>query len=425
LKSLARHRTKHTGLSPRLHRPTQRLTAEPAWPMPAAVLVGHSTAAAHLYDFPISLAMLTSEERQIYRRHLQLPEIGEAGQEKLKAARVLVVGAGGLGCPILQYLAAAGVGTLGIVDADKVDRSNLQRQILYGPADLGQPKAATAAQALRRLNPLINTEVFNCRLTLGNVRELVGKFDVVVDGSDNFPTRYLLNDACVSFNKPLISGAIYKFEGQVSVFNYQGGPTYRCLFPQPPSAQEAPNCDATGVLGVLPGLVGLAQATEALKVVLGIGEVLSGRLWLFDALTFQTRALKFARRPEQAAINLDTANTADYADLCGVGVTSISVQELHERLASAHPPFLLDVREPHEFAASHLPGATLLPLSTLERGVATLPKHHPVVVYCRSGARSTKAVERLQTDFGLTNLLNLEGGMLAWEDAAMGDEVMR
>ncbi|MBT9392060.1 molybdopterin-synthase adenylyltransferase MoeB [Hymenobacter sp. NST-14] len=361
---------------------------------------------------------LTTEERQVYRRHLQLPEIGEAGQLRLKAARVLVVGAGGLGCPVLQYLAAAGVGTLGIVDADTVDRSNLQRQILYGPADLGQPKAATAAKAVRRINPLVKTEVHPCRVTLGNVRELVSQYDVVVDGSDNFPTRYLLNDACVLLGKPLISGAIYKFEGQVSVFNYDGGPTYRCLFPQPPTAAEAPNCDATGVLGVLPGLVGTAQATETLKVLLGIGEILSGRLWLFDALTFQTRTLKFARRPEQAALHLGTAPTTDYAELCGTNVQSITVAELHQRLDSNQPPFLLDVREPHEFAAGHLPGATSLPLSVLEKGVATLPKQHPVVVYCHSGRRSTQAVERLQAEFGLINLLNLEGGMVAWEDAA-------
>ncbi|SNR51356.1 MULTISPECIES: molybdopterin-synthase adenylyltransferase MoeB [Hymenobacter] len=361
--------------------------------------------------------MLTSEERQIYRRHLQLPEIGEAGQLRLKNARVLVVGAGGLGCPILQYLAAAGVGTLGIADADTVDRSNLQRQILYGPADLGQPKAEAAARAVKRINPLVHTEVFRCRATLGNVRELVSKYDVVVDGSDNFPTRYLLNDACVSFNRPLISGAIYKFEGQVSVFNYQGGPTYRCLFPQPPSSAEAPNCDATGVLGVLPGLVGMAQATEALKVVLGIGEVLSGRLWLFDALTFQTRTLKFARQPEQAAINLTNANPQDYADLCAVGVTSISVAELQQQLESDFPPFLLDVREAHEYAAGHLPGATLLPLSNLDKGVAAVPKQHPVVVYCRSGSRSAQAVERLQTQYGFANLLNLDGGFLAWQEA--------
>ena len=361
--------------------------------------------------------MLTQEERQIYRRHLQLQEIGEAGQEKLKAARVLVVGAGGLGCPVLQYLAAAGVGTLGIVDADTVDRSNLQRQILYGPADLGQPKAEVAARALHRLNPLANTEVHSCRATLGNVRELVAQYDVVVDGSDNFPTRYLLNDACVSLGRPLVSGAIYRFEGQVSVFNYQGGPTYRCLFPQPPGASEAPNCDATGVLGVLPGLVGTAQATEALKVVLGIGELLVGRLWMLDALTFQTRILKFQRQPEQAAVNLDTANRADYADLCGPGISAISVEELRRALASDKVPFLLDVREPEEFAQAHLPGATLLPLGSLDEGAGAIPRHHPVVVYCRSGARSGQAVQQLQTTYGFTNLQNLEGGMLAWEES--------
>lgn len=361
--------------------------------------------------------MLTADEKHRYRRHLQLPEIGEAGQLRLRQARVLVVGAGGLGCPVLQYLAAAGVGTLGIVDSDKVELSNLQRQILYGPDDLGLRKAEVAARALHRLNPLVITEVHAHRATLGNVRELVSRYDVVVDGSDNFPTRYLLSDACVSLGKPLVSGAIYKFEGQVSVFNYQGGPTYRCLFPQAPSAAEAPNCEATGVLGVLPGLVGTAQATETLKVILGLGEVLSGRLWLLDALTFETRTLRFKRRPEQAAINLDTANQADYADLCGAGISSISVPDLMEQLHSAHPPFLLDVREPEEYAAGHLPGATLLPLSALDRGAAAVPRHHPVVVYCRSGARSARAIERLQAEYGLANLQNLEGGILAWKEA--------
>ncbi|QNH62456.1 molybdopterin-synthase adenylyltransferase MoeB [Hymenobacter sediminicola] len=360
--------------------------------------------------------MLTTEERQRYRRHLQLPEIGESGQLRLKNARVLVVGAGGLGCPVLQYLAAAGVGTLGIVDADKVEMSNLQRQILYGPADVGQPKAAAAARAVQRLNPLVRTEVYSCRAMLGNVRELVAQYDVVVDGSDNFPTRYLLNDACVSLNRPLVSGAIYKFEGQVSVFNYQGGPTYRCLFPQPPAASEAPNCEDTGVLGVLPGLIGTAQATETLKVVLGIGELLVGRLWMLDALSFQTRILKFSRKPEQASINLDTANRADYADLCGAGISTVSAVELHELLESGHPPFLLDVREPEEFALTHLPGATLLPLSSLEKGMASIPRHHPVVVYCRSGRRSAQAIELLQNTYGFTNLQNLTGGMLAWQD---------
>jgi adenylyltransferase/sulfurtransferase len=350
---------------------------------------------------------------------LQLPEIGEAGQLQLKNARVLVVGAGGLGCPVLQYLAAAGVGTLGIVDADKVEISNLQRQILYGPRDLGQFKAEVAGRVVRQLNPLVHTEVHVCRATLGNVRELVSKYDVVVDGSDNFPTRYLLNDACVSFNKPLISGAIYKFEGQVSVFNYQGGPTYRCLFPQQPSGREAPNCDTTGVLGVLPGIVGTAQASETLKVLLGIGEVLSGRLWMLDALSFQSRVVKFARRSESAAINLQSANPADYADLCSVGINAISATQLQQQLESEHAPFLLDVREPDEFHRKHLGGATLLPLDSLAKGVNAIPRHHPVVVYCRSGRRSTQAIERLQTEFGFANLLNLDGGIEAWEELAV------
>jgi molybdopterin/thiamine biosynthesis adenylyltransferase/rhodanese-related sulfurtransferase len=358
--------------------------------------------------------VLTPAERQRYQRHLQLPEIGEAGQEKLKAARVLVVGAGGLGCPVLQYLAAAGVGTLGIADGDQVEASNLQRQVLFGPADLGQNKAEAAARAVQRLNPLVNCEVVPRRVDVAAVRELVAQYDVVVDGSDNFPTRYLLSDACVSLGKPLISGAIYKFEGQVSVFNYQGGPTYRCLFPQPPSAAEAPNCAATGVLGVLPGLVGCAQATETLKVILGLGEILSGRLWLFDALSFQTRTLRFARQPERAAINLDSADPADYAELCRPALLGITPAELQQQLASQAPPFLLDVRELPEYAQGHLPGAALIPLGSLAQRTQELPRHHAIVVYCRSGRRSALAIDQLQQEFGFDNLMNLTGGMLAW-----------
>ncbi|UOQ73106.1 molybdopterin-synthase adenylyltransferase MoeB [Hymenobacter cellulosilyticus] len=360
--------------------------------------------------------MLTPDERQRYQRHLQLPEIGEAGQEKLKAARVLVVGAGGLGCPILQYLAAAGVGTLGIADGDQVEMSNLQRQVLFGPADLGQYKAEAAARAVQRINPLVNCEVTPRRVDVASVRELVAQYDVVVDGSDNFPTRYLLNDACVSLGKPLVSGAIYKFEGQVSVFNYQGGPTYRCLFPQPPSAAEAPNCSVIGVLGVLPGLVGCAQATETLKVILGLGEILTGRLWLFDALTFQTRTLRFARQPERAAINLDSADPADYAELCQAPIASVTPAELDELLSSETPPFLLDVRELEEYAVSHLPSAALIPLGSLPQRVAELPRHHPIVVYCRSGRRSAQAIAQLQQDHGFDNLTNLTGGIQAWAE---------
>jgi adenylyltransferase/sulfurtransferase len=354
----------------------------------------------------------TPAERQRYRRHLQLAEIGEAGQQRLRQARVLVVGAGGLGCPILQYLAAAGVGTLGLADADQVELTNLPRQILYGPADVGQPKVEAAARALARLNDLVSYELHPIRVSPENVRELVAGYDVVVDGSDNFPTRYLLNDACVSLGKPLVSGAIYKFEGQVSVFNYQGGPTYRCLFPEPPSAAEAPDCNTTGVLNVLPGLIGTVQATEALKVVLGLGDVLSGRLWLLDTLTFQSRTLRFKRDPAQSQINLDTANSADYFDIsCAPAPSNIlTAGELRELLAAPEPPLLLDVRGPLEHARRHLPGAVLLPLPQLADRATEVPRQRPVVVYCQSGVRSAQAVELLR-GLGYDNVRTLSGGL--------------
>ena len=358
----------------------------------------------------------TSAERQRYRRHLQLPEIGEAGQARLHAARVLVVGAGGLGCPILQYLAAAGVGTLGLADADKVELTNLPRQILYGPDDVGQPKVEAAARTLRRLNNLVHYELHSLRVSPANVRALVQAYDVVVDGSDNFPTRYLLNDACVSVGRPLVSGAIYKFEGQVSVFNYEGGPSYRCLFPEPPSAAEAPDCNTTGVLNVLPGLVGTVQATETLKVLLNLGEVLSGRLWLLDTLSFQTRTLRFHRDVTQATINLDTANPADYVDTSCAPVPAgneLSVSELRSLLAAHTPPLLLDVRNPLEYARRHLPGAVLLPLPELPARAAEVPRQGPVVLYCQSGVRSRQALELLR-GLGYDNVRTLSGGLEEW-----------
>jgi molybdopterin/thiamine biosynthesis adenylyltransferase/rhodanese-related sulfurtransferase len=353
-------------------------------------------------------------ERQRYRRHLQLAEIGEAGQQRLRQARVLVIGAGGLGCPILQYLAAAGVGTLGLADADKVELTNLPRQVLYGPEDVGQLKVAAAARALQRLNSLNTYNLHPIRVSPDNVRELVAAYDVVVDGSDNFPTRYLLNDACVSLGRPLVSGAIYKFEGQVSVFNYEGGPTYRCLFPEPPGAAEAPDCNTTGVLNVLPGLIGTVQATEALKVVLGLGDVLSGRLWMLDTLTFQSRTLRFKRDAVQSLINLDTASPADYFDVsCApeAEATSLTADDLRQQLASATPPLLLDVRGPLEFQRRHLPGAVLLPLPELAARAAEVPRTRPVVVYCQSGVRSAKAVDLLRRELGYDNVLTLTGGL--------------
>ncbi|RYY15681.1 MAG: molybdopterin-synthase adenylyltransferase MoeB [Cytophagaceae bacterium] len=352
-------------------------------------------------------------ERQRYRRHLQLAEIGEAGQQRLRQARVLVVGAGGLGCPILQYLAAAGVGTLGLADADKVELTNLPRQILYGAEDVGQFKVEAAARALQRLNELVKYELHPIRVSPDNVRDLVAEYDVVVDGSDNFPTRYLLNDACVSLSKPLVSGAIYKFEGQVSVFNYQGGPTYRCLFPEQPSAAEAPDCNTTGVLNVLPGLIGTVQATETLKVVLGLGDVLSGRLWLLDTLSFQSRTLRFKRDPVQSLLNLDTANPADYFDAsCAPTLASsaLTASELRTWLAAPAPPLLLDVRNPLEYQRRHLPGAVLLPLPQLAARAAEVPRQGPVVVYCQSGVRSAQAVALLQS-LGYANVQTLSGGL--------------
>jgi molybdopterin/thiamine biosynthesis adenylyltransferase/rhodanese-related sulfurtransferase len=361
-----------------------------------------------------TVADFSAAERQRYRRHLQLAEIGEAGQQRLRAARVLVVGAGGLGCPILQYLAAAGVGTLGLADADKVELTNLPRQILYGPEDVGQLKVEAAARALRRLNELNTYTLHSLRVSPENVRELVAGYDVVVDGSDNFPTRYLLNDACVSLGRPLVSGAIYKFEGQVSVFNYEGGPTYRCLFPEPPSAAEAPDCNTTGVLNVLPGLIGTVQATEALKVVLGLGNVLSGRLWILDTLSFQSRTLRFKRDAVQSQINLDTASPADYFDVsCApeAEATSLTADDLRQQLASATPPLLLDVRGPLEFQRRHLPGAVLLPLPELAARATEVPRTRPVVVYCQSGVRSAKAVDLLRRELGYDNVLTLSGGL--------------
>ena len=358
---------------------------------------------------------LTPAERQRYERHLQLPEVGEAGQRRLRAARVLVVGAGGLGCPVLQYLAAAGVGTLGLADADTVAPSNLPRQILYGAADVGQLKIEVAARELQRRNPLIKYELHPRRVDRATVRRLLAGYDVVVDASDNFPTRYLLNDACVSLGRPLVSGAIYRFEGQVSVFNYQGGPTYRCLFPTPPGPAQAPDCNATGVLGVLPGLIGCAQATEVLKVLLGLGEVLSGRLWVLDTLSFQARLLRFQRDESQAAINLDTAHPADYAHLCQTALPPLSAPELRARLAGESAPRLLDVREPAEFAAGHLPGAISLPLSRLKDSAADLPPGLPTVVYCQRGGRGVAAAALLREQLGWPDVRELAGGYEGWE----------
>ncbi|MGY3090617.1 molybdopterin/thiamine biosynthesis adenylyltransferase/rhodanese-related sulfurtransferase [Hymenobacter sp. UYAg731] len=340
-------------------------------------------------------APLSAAETNRYSRHLLLPEIGPAGQQKLKAARVLVVGCGGLGCPVLQYLAAAGVGTLGLLDFDTVDDSNLQRQVLYAPADVGRPKAVVAAEKLRAQNPFIALQTHQVVLSAANALALFAEYDLVVDCSDNFATRYLVNDACVVLGKALVFGAIFKFEGQVSVFNYQNGPTYRCLHPVPPAPGEAPNCAEIGVLGVLPGLIGTMQANEALKIILEIGEVLSGRLLLVDALSMRFQTIRFrAVAANQQLIAL----APDYAAFCGEApleaaparAPEISADELKAWQASGRPLQLLDVREPHEHARRSI-GGQLVPLGQLAGQLTRLKPDVLVVVHCASGVRSQKA----------------------------------
>ncbi|MCC2547356.1 molybdopterin-synthase adenylyltransferase MoeB [Hymenobacter sp. BT175] len=353
---------------------------------------------------------MTPAELHRYSRHLLLPEIGLAGQQQLKAGRVLVVGCGGLGCPVLQYLAAAGVGTLGLLDFDTVDETNLQRQILYGTADVGRPKAVAAAEKLRAQNPYIDVQPLQMRLSATNALELFEAYDVVVDCSDNFATRYLVNDACVLLGKPLVFGAIFKFEGQVSVFNYRQGPTYRCLFPTPPAPGEAPGCSEIGVMGVLPGIVGTLQASEAIKLLTGAGEVLSGRLLLFDALLMRFQTLRFKVNPAHQQL----PGLIDYPAFCGETPTSDAVPEmdaaeLKRRRQAPEPLLLLDVREPHEHAARHI-GGRLIPLAKLPDALETLDPTIPIVVHCASGRRSQQAA-RLLLDHGFRQVWFLRNGL--------------
>ena len=357
---------------------------------------------------------LSTAETTRYSRHLLLPEIGFTGQQKLKAARVLVVGCGGLGCPVLQYLAAAGVGTLGLLDFDTVDESNLQRQVLYATADVGRPKAVAAAERLHAQNPFVELRTHQVLLASDNALALFADYHLVVDCSDNFATRYLVSDACVVLGKPLVFGAIFKFEGQVSVFNYQQGPTYRCLHPVPPAAGEAPNCAEIGVLGVLPGLVGTLQATEALKIILGLGEVLSGRLLLVDALGMRFQTIRF--RPV-AANQQRRALATDYAAFCGEApliaapgrAPEISAEELKAWQRGGRPLQLVDVREPHEHARRSI-GGQLLPLGQLAAQLASLRPNVPVVVHCASGLRSQQAAQLLLAN-GFAEVFSLRNGL--------------
>lgn len=348
---------------------------------------------------------MSNAEQARYARHLMLPEIGLAGQQKLTRASVLVVGCGGLGCPVLQYLTAAGVGTIGLLDADTVDESNLQRQVLYSSADVGRRKVEVAQEKLAAQNPFVKFHPQAVRLTAANALTILPEYDVVVDCSDNFATRYLVNDACVLLGKPFVFGAIFKFEGQLSVCNYQGGPTYRCLYPEPPAPDEMPNCADIGVLGVLPGIMGALQANEVLKILFAIGEVLRGKLLVFNSLSMSFQSFNF----EALAAKQQISRLVDYEVMCGPVVQEITAAALKQKLAAQEPLQLLDVREPHEYAQRNI-GGRLLPLGELAQQLASLLPTVPVVVHCQSGIRSRKAAQLLREQ-GFETVYSLQNGL--------------
>jgi len=370
-------------------------------------------------------AVLSNDEILRYSRHLIMPEVGMEGQQKLKAAKVLCIGAGGLGSPLALYLTAAGVGTLGIVDFDVVDYTNLQRQIIHTTADVGRKKLDSAAEKLKAINPYINLRTFDTRLSSANALELFRGFDIIADGTDNFPTRYLVNDACVLTGKPNVYGSIFRFEGQASVFATEDGPCYRCLYPEPPPPGLVPSCAEGGVLGILPGLVGVIQATETIKLILGQGDPLIGRLLLVDALGMKFRELKLRKSPDCPVCgkNPTVKELIDYNEFCGIrgeeapvatDVPAMTVEELKQQLDSKKDVFILDVREPHEYQICNLNGY-LIPLGDLPKRVHELDSSRDIVAHCRSGVRSGKAVTFLR-QAGFKKVHNLTGGILAWAD---------
>ena len=369
---------------------------------------------------------LSNQEVARYSRHLILPEVGMEGQLKLKAASVLCIGAGGLGSPVAMYLAAAGVGRIGIVDFDVVDYSNLQRQIIHGTTDVGRPKLESARDSLSEINPEVRVELHDVALSSQNALDLLGGYDIIVDGTDNFPTRYLVNDACVILGKPNAYGSIFRFEGQVSVFATSDGPCYRCMFPEPPPPGLVPSCAEGGVLGILPGVVGTLQATEAIKLILGAGEPLIGRFVIYDALKARFRELKVRRDPECPVCGDHPTVTEliDYEQFCGVVPTTtaevadgadVTVDELKARLNDQDGVFILDVRDPPEYEICRIPGSTLIPLGDLPARLQELEGRDDMVVHCKSGVRSAKAVKILH-DAGFKNARNLRGGILRWID---------
>jgi adenylyltransferase/sulfurtransferase len=347
--------------------------------------------------------MLIPEEFERYNRQMLMPEFGLNGQEKLKNAKVLVIGCGGLGSPILLYLTAAGIGTLGIVENDKIDITNLQRQILFTTFAVGLQKISETVNRLMALNPFVKIKQYPTLLNADNALEIIKDYDIVIDGTDNFPTRYLINDACVMLNKPFVYGAIHRFEGQVAVFNHQNSITYRDLFPTPPPPDQAPNCAEAGVLGVLPGIIGSMQALEAIKVITDIGESLSGKLLILDTLSMQSRIIRIPKMPDTTKIT----QLIDYEKFCGLKSTN---DITYEGLKALNDYQLIDVREQHEYEVKNI-GGELMPLSELEKHLPKISRDKAVVIYCQSGIRSQKAIKLLQENFGFTNLVNLTGGM--------------
>ena len=370
---------------------------------------------------------LSPPELARYDRHVVMPEVGVDGQRRLKAARVLVIGTGGLGSPAALYLAAAGVGTIGLVDFDTVDASNLQRQIIHGTKDIGRSKCQSAADTLRDINPHVDVVLHEERFTSKNAMRIVQDYDIVADGTDNFPTRYLVNDVCVLLNKPNVYGSIFRFDGQATVFHPAVGPSYRCLYPEPPPPGEVPSCAEGGVLGILPGVIGSIQATETVKLILGVGEPLIGRLLHYDALamTFKTYKIRRAKDWPVGSPHPTVKGLVDYEQFCGVRggpspaatplAGEITPERLKQRIDAGEDLFVLDVRNPHEYQICRIPGTVLVPLPDLPARLAEVPRDREVIVHCKSGMRSGKAIELLKAS-GYGNLVNLTGGILAWAD---------
>ena len=373
------------------------------------------------------MSALAQAELVRYSRHLILPDVGVTGQEKLKASRVLLIGAGGLGSPAALYLAAAGVGNLGLVDFDNVDVTNLQRQILHGTKDVGRPKLVSARERIADVNPHVRLETYDTALTSKNALDILSGYDIVVDGTDNFATRYLVNDACVLLGKPNVYGSIFRFEGQASVFALPDGPCYRCLFPEPPPPGLVPSCAEGGVLGVLPGLVGTIQATEAIKLIVGVGQPLAGRLLLIDTLGMQFRTVNVRKDPACPSCGTrEIQSLIDYEQFCGIraaeaepralaGFVEVTPRELQSRLARGEALQLIDVREQFEWDIAHIAGAQLVPLATLPEVVETLDREREVVLYCKGGTRSRAAASHL-ADSGFHRVSNLTGGILRWQE---------